>query len=186
MRKYLCVKRMEHEPGFKLHLPVEVLNRMKTALIKKALVAKRQVMLDLGCGDHKMEGFIGMDRRKRPGVDVVHDVEDLPWPFKDETFNTVAMSHLMEHLNPKYTVEIMNEIWRITKPGGHLMIAMPYAGSFGFWQDPTHIHAWNEATPTYFDPNCALYDVYKPLPWQIKDNIWRSDGNIEVCFIKTV
>ena len=66
------------------------------------------------------------------------------------------------------------------------MMAMPYPGSFGHWQDPTHIKPWNEATPRYFDPECPeLYGIYQPKPWEIRNSIvWRSDGNIEIVLWK--
>jgi len=125
-----------------------------------------------------------MDRRKRDGIDYVHNAEDLPWPFPDNHFDRIIMSHIMEHLNPAFVVDIMNEMWRISKPGCILLIAMPYANSFGFWQDPTHRHAWNQATPTYFDPDKPLYQVYKPKPWKITNNVWKEEGNLEVSFKK--
>lgn len=156
--------------------------RMKSASLKIATRLKEvsQTWLDVGCGDAKQNGCIGMDRRKREGVDVVHDAETLPWPFADETFNRIVMSHIMEHLNPKYHVDIVDEMWRVLKPNGILMMAMPYPGSHGFWQDPTHLKSWNETTPRYFDPDCELYSIYKPKPWKIEGCAWRSDGNIEI------
>lgn len=146
--------------------------------------SQTSLSLDVGCGDWKQEGCIGMDMRDREGVDVVHDAEVLPWPFQDDTFTKVILSHVMEHLNPKLHVLIMDEIWRVTKPGGVVMLAMPYPGSMGHWQDPTHIKPWNEATPTYFDPEHSLYTVYRPKPWKIEANVWRQDGNIEIVMRK--
>lgn len=140
-----------------------------------------QLWLDVGCGHHKTTGCVGMDRRKIDGVDVVHDIEDLPWPFEKDLFDRVILSHVMEHITPKYQVEVMDEIWRITKVGGQVLLAMPYPGSTGHWQDPTHTKPWHQATPQYFDPDYPiLYDVYRPKPWKIIDNLWRSDGNIEI------
>jgi len=145
-----------------------------------------QMWLDVGCGENKQSGCVGMDRRKVTGVDVVHDAERIPWPFPDRIFDRVILSHVMEHLKPWLVNDIMDEMWRVLKAGGQLMIAMPYAGSFGFYQDPTHVKAWNEATATYFDPEHAskLYDIYKPKPWKIEANVWRMDGNLEVVFSK--
>lgn len=148
------------------------------------LSKKSILMLDIGCGNNKMPDHIGMDRRKLPGVDVVHDAEVLPWPFADETFNRITLSHVMEHLKPWLVIDIMNEMWRVMKPGGLLMLAMPYPGSFGFYQDPSHIKSWNEATATYFDPDHPLYAIYEPKPWKIEANVWRSDGNIEIAMRK--
>lgn len=122
-----------------------------------------------------------MDRRALKGVDVVHDVEVLPWPFKGSTFTRIYMSHVMEHLKPWLVIDIMNEMHRVMQPGGVLMMSMPYPNSHGHWQDPTHIKPWNETTPRYFDPDCELYQIYKPSPWKIEGCAWRSDGNIEIA-----
>ena len=121
-----------------------------------------------------------MDRRKCDGVDIIHDLEETPYPLPDNCCTQILCSHVMEHLNPKYTVDIMDEFWRVMKHGGVLWISMPYANSRGFWQDPTHIHAWNEITPTYFDPTHPMFKVYQPKPWQIVSNQWQSSGNIEI------
>ena len=158
---------------------VSKLNRAKRVVSHRAIH-----ILDVGCGDSKTPGAVGMDRRARLGVDIVHDCEVLPWPFKDETFDRIILSHLVEHLKPWLMVDIMDELWRVMKPKGQLLIATPYAGSFGFYQDPTHIKAWNEATPTYFDSAYPLYEVYKPRPWRLEQNIWRDMGNLEILMVK--
>ena len=141
---------------------------------------KGQYWLDVGCGSNKQPHCVGMDKRKLDGVDIVHDCEVLPWPMADETFTRIIMSHLMEHLKPWLVNTIMDEMWRVLKPGGQLMLAMPYAGSFGFYQDPTHIKTWNEATPQYYDPDFPLYKVYEPKPWKIVTNTWNQATGLEV------
>lgn len=143
-----------------------------------------QLWLDAGCGFNRQPNCIGMDNREEAEPDVLHDLEDLPYPFPDDVFDRIIMSHVMEHLNPKLTNRIMNEMWRIMKVGGALMLAMPYAGSFGHYQDPTHIKPWNEATATYYDPTKPLYQIYRPKPWHIEVNVWRMPGNIEIVLRK--
>ena len=49
---------------------------------------------------------------------------------------------------------------------------MPAPGSFGYWQDPTHTHTWNEVTPRYFDPDFDQYRHYRPKPWKIERTQW--------------
>ena len=163
--------------------------KTKQTLVAPALVPHlkdhSQLWLDVGCGDNKQQNCVGMDRRQMEGVDVVHDAEVLPWPFEKDTFSRIVMSHLMEHLKPWLAIDIMNEMWRIMKPEGVLMMVMPYPGSYGHWHDPTHIKPWNEATARYFDPDCPdLYTIYKPKPWKIEGCAWRNDGNIEFVMRK--
>jgi len=147
---------------------------------------KGGILLDVGCGDFKQPNFIGMDRRKLSSVDIVHDLEILPYPLPSESCNTILASHIYEHLDPSKTIDIMNEWWRLLKPDCELLIAMPYGWSYGFIQDPTHKNPANEATWQYFDPDFPLYGIYKPKPWRIKSGypIWQNNGNMNVILIK--
>lgn len=143
------------------------------------------IWLDVGCGENKQDKCIGMDVRDIPGVDVVHDIEVVPWPFEKDTFTHVVMSHIVEHLKPWLIMGIIDEVWRITKVNGILLMAMPYPNSIGHWQDPTHIRPWNEHTPKYFDPDIPdLYEIYKPKPWKTDRIAWQNNGNIEIALRK--
>lgn len=147
---------------------------------------EKRLQLDLGCGGNKQKGFIGMDLRALPGVDIVHDIEVFPWPLESGCCQTVVASHLVEHIKPWYSIPFMDECWRVLQEGGKLLIATPYPGSRGFWQDPTHCNGWSEATFQYFDPRYPLYGIYQPKPWEIKKGfpVYQSNGNLEVILTK--
>jgi ubiquinone/menaquinone biosynthesis C-methylase UbiE len=56
-----------------------------------------------------------------------HDVAE-PFPFADESFEVVWCSEVLEHLfNPLFA---MQEMHRILKPGGKLLVTVPYHGVF--------------------------------------------------------
>lgn len=130
------------------------------------------IRLDIGCGPYKQPGFIGMDNRELAGVDIVHDLEETPWPLPDECVTFAVASHVLEHINPhKGTfIRVMDEIWRVLVPAGQFNFVVPYAGSHGYYQDPTHCNPINETTMAYFDPghHTYLYRFYEPKPWEIK------------------
>lgn len=149
------------------------------------------VKIDLGCGESKQPGFIGVDIRNLPGVDIVQDLESFPWVIPDECAELVIASHLVEHINPARGgfLKFMDEVWRILMPNGVFMLSTPYAGSPGYWQDPTHVNPCNEVTWAYFDPmeprsNGLLYSIYKPKPWKIIQNTYEEVGNMEVALQK--
>lgn len=142
------------------------------------------IKLDVGCGSNKQAGYVGLDKRKLDGVDIAHDAEVFPYPLPDGCCSTILMSHLIEHIKPWLTVDLLNEMWRLLKPNGQLLISTPYAGSFGYWQDPTHCNGCNEATWTYFDPDYFLHCIYRPKPWKIERNAWWETGNMEVILAK--
>ena len=146
------------------------------------------IKLDIGCGANKQPGFVGMDIRPEAGVDIVQDLEKFPWPLPDNSVSFATCSHVMEHINPAQFgfIDFMNEIWRVMKPGAELATAYPYAGSPGFWQDPTHVNGITEVTWAYFDPldTSGLYHIHKPKPWKIKFSSWNPSGNMEVLLEK--
>jgi hypothetical protein len=45
--------------------------------------------LNLGCGTDIMPGHVNMDKLRLPGVNIVHDLNKFPYPFKDNQFDTV-------------------------------------------------------------------------------------------------
>ena len=151
-------------------------------------INSKNLKIDLGCGEKKQPGFIGIDIRPLKGVDIVYDLEEFPYPLPNECASIIVASHLVEHINPHKGVFInfMNEIWRLMEIGGEFIISAPYAGSHGFYQDPTHCNPLNEDTWKYFDPldKSRLYQIYKPRPWKIKSNIWNINGNLKVTLIK--
>lgn len=142
--------------------------------------------LDIACGGNKQSGFTGIDIRNLEGVDIVHDLELFPWPIKSGIVVTAIASHYIEHIKPWFSIDFMNEVWRILVTGGTFCAVTPYPGSRGFWQDPTHCNGWNEATFQYFDPEFPLYSIYKPKPWKIKTGfpVWQVQGNLEIIMEK--
>lgn len=150
--------------------------------------SKEILRLDIGCGENKMEGHVGMDFKPFKGVDVVHDARKTPWPFADETFTLLSASHFLEHI-PREDgafIDVMNECWRVLKFEGQFRIAVPYGGSTMYFADPTHVNPIVPQTFHYFDPLAPLktYHVYKPKPWKIEQLYWSPDGIIECLLSK--
>lgn len=195
-----------------------------SAQVQELLDKNSGIKLDIGCGASKNIGFVGMDYEQYGDVDIVHNVEQFPWPLPDESCVIAVCSHLVEHLNPhpgdsrivplikllldkgvvsqeeiaQYIGEIdpgprflrfMDEVWRILKPDCEFAMVFPYAGSPGFYQDPTHINNINEMTWWYFDPEeprsgGLLYNFYRPKPWRVKVSAYSRNGNMEVVLVK--
>ncbi len=68
----------------------------------QALLASKDlgVHIDLGGGGNPQPGFLNVDYRPLPQVDVVHNLCVFPWPLPDECASVVMASHLVEHINP--------------------------------------------------------------------------------------
>ena len=82
--------------------------------------------LNVGSGEKVLEGYINLDLYNAKGVDVVHDLNKLPYPFKDNTFDEILCSHVIEHLNPQQHIEVFKELHRISKPGAIITIKVPH------------------------------------------------------------
>lgn len=164
-----------------------------TIEIAKLLDEKQGIKLDIGCGASKHPSFVGIDMQALPGVDIVHDLEDTPWPLPDECVLQAISSHVLEHINPakgKF-IDVMNEVWRVCKPGAQFAFVVPYAGNQLYWQDPTHCNGITEATIYYFDPDPegryagnSLYNFYKPKPWKIEFLAADRNGVLECILSK--
>ncbi|HEY8896733.1 MAG TPA: methyltransferase domain-containing protein [Niastella sp.] len=115
--------------------------------------------LDLGCGGSKREGYLGVDSLSLPGVDVVHNLTQYPYPFEDGTVHEVWMDNVLEHLqNP---LRVMEEIYRICAPGAAVYIAVPYFRSFYAAIDPTHVNFFGVWWFNYFDPGHKFHHKYQ-------------------------
>ncbi len=56
-------------------------------------------------------------------------------PFRDEAFDVVVLSEVIEHLRDGERQAAVDEVHRVLKPGGLLVFTAPYAGLLA-WTDP--------------------------------------------------
>jgi len=80
---------------------------------------KEKSILDVGCGERKIPGATGLDIAPFRGVDVIHNLNVFPYPFKDEQFELITMNHVIEHVRD--IPATINELARILQRGGALM-----------------------------------------------------------------
>ncbi len=105
--------------------------------------------LNLGCGDVIKPGYVNLDIAKLEGVDVVHDLNRFPYPFKAGTFDEVLADAILEHVDD--FIAVMRELHRICKPGAIIRAGVPYWNSTLLWADPTHKRGFTFDTFTYFE-----------------------------------
>jgi len=95
-------------------------------------------ILDLGCGDNKVQGAIGLDIVDINGVDILHDLLMFPYPLNDNSFDIIYLRNVIEHFNLDKINKIMYECYRILKKDGQLLINVPHILSIAAFTDPTH------------------------------------------------
>lgn len=108
----------------------------------------KEIKLDLGSGPNKKEGFIGVDKYKMKGVDVVCDLGKEKWPWKDNSVDEVNCTHFLEHLtnfNGKWErTHFFNELYRVMKKGAKAALVFPHWCSVRYYGDPTHCEPFSE------------------------------------------
>jgi len=116
-----------------------------------------KVRLNLGSGGRPLEGWGNVDRNPNaPGVNVVHDLDDYPWPFETESVHEIFASQCLEHLLDHNRA--MKEIHRVLRKGGIARISVPhFTWQFSF-QDPTHRHFFGYNTFSYYARDCGYFD----------------------------
>lgn len=109
-------------------------------------------IINLGCGKTKIPGVLGVDKIKIPGyVDIVHDLDITPYPFKSNTIDEVHMYHVLEHLHDP--LRIIEEIYRILKSEGTLHLRVPHFSSSGAFTDITHVRPFGYESFNCLEPN---------------------------------
>lgn len=121
----------------------------------------QSIRLDLGCGKKKKEGFIGVDELPFDGVDVVLDIKQGAWPWKDNSVDEVYSRHFIEHLAGRERITFFNEMCRVMKAGATALIITPHWSHESAYGDPTH--EWPPVTNwTYNYLNKAWRDACAP------------------------
>lgn len=125
--------------------------------------------LNLGAGNHISPGAVNHDRLKhRPEIDVVHDLNVLPWPWKDGSFGRIFASSVFEHLEINL-VQALNECWRILEPAGTLRVKVPHWQHDNAYADPTHYWRFSLRSFDVFVPETKLgkeLNFYTARKWQ--------------------
>jgi SAM-dependent methyltransferase len=124
--------------------------------------------LDLGCGSvprnpYGRDTVFGVDLSGSTDGGSIRRanlaLQPIPWP--DDSFESVSAYDFLEHV-PRVLptadgqdtrfpfIELMNEIWRVLKPGGLLYACTPVFPSKAAFQDPTHVNIMTVDTHLYF------------------------------------
>lgn len=80
--------------------------------------------LNIGCGTRILGGYINLDVRNLPGVNVVHDLRK-PLPFPDNEFDYVLAEDILEHFPLEKTAPVFLDWIRVLKPGGTFELFVP-------------------------------------------------------------
>jgi hypothetical protein len=118
----------------------------------------KKLRLDLGCGPHPKEGFVGVDKHPFEGVRHVVDLRE-DWPWGDGMVGEVWCSHTVEHLTSTERCHFFNELYRVLAPGAQATVITPHWCSCRAYGDPTH----------QWPPVSEFFYYYLDREWRLKE-----------------
>ena len=120
--------------------------------------------LDVGCGINKLPGSIGIDRNPASRADVICELDQFPYPFRDSSFEALHAVHVIEHVGD--VMKTMEEFHRLVRAGGEVRIVTPHYTDFSSFCDPTHRWHLNSFSLRYFGEDNAGYGYYSKVRFQ--------------------
>lgn len=88
--------------------------------------ARNRLRLNLGCGHIPLDGYINIDGRSLPGVDIRADVDRLPFEAGEVT--EIYSAHLLEHFPVEELSRSLLPYWHsLLEPGGRFVAVVPDA-----------------------------------------------------------
>jgi len=168
-----CLLLLRHEEerraletrGFELFSQRKESDILSNALQQTPVVSANSVVLprklNLGSGKDWRQDYFNIDVDSYWQPDAVLDF-NLPLPIGEplstSRFGTVSLEHnyfdeiisndVLEHIRNLTTA--MTTCLNLLRVGGLFKIAVPYDLSWGAWQDPTHVRAFNERSWLYY------------------------------------
>ncbi|EMH2963225.1 hypothetical protein V6G44_003667 [Burkholderia multivorans] len=84
------------------------------------------IRLNLGCGHLPLDNYLNVDRRALPGVDIVSEVDRLP--FEKGELTEIFSAHLLEHFpEEQLRRELLPYFFGLLRTGGELKAIVPDA-----------------------------------------------------------
>jgi SAM-dependent methyltransferase len=124
----------------------------------------RQVV-DLGCGQNKFAGAVGVDYAGNAYADVQHDLDVYPYPIADSSYDVVLLRNVIEHV--RNVVGLMEEVHRIGRPNGEIIITTPHFSSLYSYQDPTHLRHLALDSMDYFTEHTRHSNFYTDCRFRV-------------------
>lgn len=119
-----------------------------------------------------------LDRCDRHSPDVVHDLDELPYPFDDDQFDEIHAYAVLEHCGRqgdwRFFFGQFSEIWRMLKPGGLFFAFVPLRSSPWAWGDPSHTRIIMPQSLVFLDQAQVAAQVGNGTMSDFRD-VYRAD-----------
>lgn len=153
----------------------------------------RSRQLLLGCGNSRRRvlapdgnpewgDLVTLDMDPHCGADVLHNLEELPYPFGDNEFDEIHAYEVLEHTGQqgdfRFFFAQFHELWRMLKPGGFLCITCPKWDSPWAWGDPSHKRIIGAEALTFLDQSEYERQVGQTAMTDFRW-VWEGDLRLE-------
>jgi SAM-dependent methyltransferase len=126
-------------------------------------------LMHLGCGKDVFPGWLNVDLHQDDSVRQV-DLDTLGNAFadlSDNSFDGFYGCHIFEHL--RNSLNLMQELYRLAKPGACTVLRMPYGSSNDAFEDPTHHRPLFEGSFVYYgQPAYSRADYNYTADWAVE------------------
>jgi SAM-dependent methyltransferase len=134
----------------------------------------------LGFGDQGWSDLVTIDHDPNCGADIVHDLDETPWPIEADRFDEVHAYCVLEHLGRqgdyRSFFDVFAEIYRVLKPGGHVFGICPSRSSPWLWGDPSHTRVIQPESLVFLDQAQYAEQIGKTA---MTDFRWLWKGDLE-------
>jgi len=128
--------------------------------------AEDSLKLNIGSGRKPYPDFVNIDKAPLPETDLVWNLEKTPIPFAENSVEEVRAEHVLEHI--WNYIPLIEDLWRVCKPGARIYIEVPYFKYEGAFRDPTHCHFFSEYSFEYFSKGYE-YAYYSNARFKVKE-----------------
>ncbi len=117
-----------------------------------------------------------VDEQKKKGLKSTQG-SVLEMPYKDETFDIVQASHIIEHFGYPEITKVLDELFRVLKTNGYLIIRTPLMHP-GFYNDIDHVRPYPLKTLIQYFNNTQQQETPKFKTKLIR--YWNRNGTLEI------
>ena len=123
----------------------------------------RKKQLSLPDKGHEWQDLVTLDMDPDCKPDVEWDLNHIPYPFEDNTFEEIHAYEVLEHYGQqgdwKAFFAHFSEFHRILKPGGMFFGVVPTWDSAWAWGDPGHTRVINTGTLSFLQQEIYERDI---------------------------